>query len=244
MIKSYFLPTGDSPGSPPTFAAFADPVRALSPKMTALDEVMAFVSNNPHGAVLNPDMLAIDCVEPAKSRLKLYVGSPHTSFESVVAVMTLGGKITGVDEAITELAELFHKVLGLKHDFPWQEDLSVQDPFDPGLAHPFDLYSNMVYYFDIAPGASMPDVKLYIPVIRYGKSDNEVATGLEQFLVSRDREQYFDGFRRMVEKLEAGHTPVSGHRVQTFIACAFQKGSLSLTSYMNPGIYHAHLKRQ
>ncbi|OCK77494.1 aromatic prenyltransferase [Lepidopterella palustris CBS 459.81] len=243
VVKTYFLPSEDGRGSPPTFATFANAARTLSSNTKALEEVLKYVSSDPHGSTLIPDMLAIDCIEPSKSRLKLYVGSTHTSFESIISVMTLGGKIKNVENGIDQLRELFGLVLGLKKDFSWSDDTLVQDPFDANLAHPFDLYRNMTYYFDIAPGSALPDVKFYIPVIRYAKSDNDVAAGLARFLRLHGRGQFVDGFLTSLEKIRERHAAHSGHRIQTFIAAAFQKdGSLALTSYMNPGIYHSQIK--
>jgi DMATS type aromatic prenyltransferase len=244
MAKAYFLPTDDAQGNPPSLSTFVKPVRAVYPDSPALEEVLKFLSTNTENTKMTADMLAVDCIDPAKSRLKLYVGSSHTLFESIVSTMTLGGNIKCTPAAINDLVELFRLVLDLGEEFSWKSELSVQNAFDQGLAHPFDLYGKMIYYFDIAPGTLLPDVKLYIPVCRFGKSDLAVANGLKTFLDVRGRGKYTDGFIRVLDKLAEGHDRRHNHRVQTFIACAFQGGSLSLTSYMNPGFYHARIKEQ
>lgn len=244
VVKAYFIPSsdGDSAG-PPTFGTFADAARGVIANTDALDAVMSYVKDDDVGSTLMADMLAIDCVDPTKSRLKVYASVPVASFASIVSVMTLGGKITNVDQGIQELWELLRLVLGLEKDVSPTEVLSVQDAFDEALAHPFDLYGRMTFYFDIASSSKLPDVKLYIPVIRYGKSDAAVAAGLGEYLRLRQRGQYHEGFLRAMGDIGARHGEGSSHRLQTYLAVAFQQdGSLTITSYVNPGIYHDSIK--
>jgi len=245
VVKAYFLPSEDVDGGRPTFSTFDRAIRPISQDHRALDAVLEYVSTDKYGSTLAPDMLAIDCVEPSQSRLKLYAGSPKTSLESIISVMTLGGKIKNVEKGIEQLTELFHLVLSTDGtSLPLSEETPVQNAFDAALAHPFDLYENMVYYFDIAPKSSLPDVKFYIPAIRLGASDQAVTEGLGRFLQRHGRDTYFEGFERSLREIKAAHASNSEHRVQTFIAVAFQKeGELALTSYMNPGFYHAKLKQ-
>ncbi|KAE8346218.1 tryptophan dimethylallyltransferase-domain-containing protein [Aspergillus arachidicola] len=133
---------------------------------------------------------------------------------------------------------LFRMVLGLHDKFLQDEELPVQNPFQSSRAHPEDYYSGLRYHFNLAPGAQLPDVKLYLPVIRYGRSDADIALGLQRFMMSRHRGQYVDGYQRAMESINLRHKSGNGYRIQTYIACSFdQDGSLSLTSYLNPGVY-------
>nr|DAD54580.1 TPA_asm: DMATS-type prenyltransferase [Fusarium equiseti] len=244
VVKAYFLPAAEAgSGGPPTFETFASATRGVLNNTAALDASLDFVKNNEMGIDLVPDMLAVDCVDPNKSRLKLYVSTTATSFASIVSVMTLGGKITDVDRGIKELEVLLSFALGKETPISRDDELNVQSVFDKGLAHDFDLYGRMTYYFDIAPSSKLPDVKLYIPVIRFGRSDEAVASGLGQYLRLRQRDQFHDGFMRALGSIGAGHPEGSGHRLQTYLAVAFQRdGSLAITSYINPGVYHDDLK--
>ncbi|KAB8276369.1 aromatic prenyltransferase [Aspergillus minisclerotigenes] len=238
VTKVYFTPPATLDDMP-SFNTFADVVRPICDKDTAaLDECMEYLSRDPVGATLRPDVLAIDCVSPLKSRIKLYAGTAMTTFTSAISVLTLGGRIPVTRHSIDEMWALFRMVLGLHDKFSQDEELPVQNPFQPTRAHPEDYYSGLLYYFNLAPGAQLPDVKLYLPVIRYGRSDADIALGLQRFMMSRHRGQYVDGFQRAMESIDLRHKSGNGHRIQTYIACAFDKdGSLSLTSYLNPGVY-------
>ena len=238
FAKVYFTVPA-APDSMSSFNTIADAVRPICGKDTAaLDECMAYFASDPVGTTFQPHVLAIDCVSPPKSRIKLYVVTPLTTFTSVISVITLGGRIPVPQSSIDEMWALFRMVLSLDDNFSRDEELPVQNPFQPSRAHREDYYNGLVYYFSLATRAQLPEVKLDIPVIRYGRSDENIAHGLQQFMISRQRGQYVDGFQRVMETLSQKHQPGNGHRMQTYISCSVEKdGSLSLTSYLNPGVY-------
>lgn len=96
-------------------------------------------------------MLAIDCVKPSKSRLKLYVQTSHTSFDSVGTIMTMGGKFQGVNNGLEEL------ILSLDKNFPSSQELPTMKDYSPAAVDSFaddqNLFSGYMYYFDIAPSS-------------------------------------------------------------------------------------------
>ncbi|KAJ6035797.1 aromatic prenyltransferase [Penicillium herquei] len=100
--KVYFLPTCDPESQgPPTFTTFGNAIRAaVGEKIEAADAVFEYVSNDPIGRTMSPDMLAIDCVDPAKSRLKLYASSSEASLESIVSIMSLGQRIQNIGKGV------------------------------------------------------------------------------------------------------------------------------------------------
>ncbi|RBA15964.1 hypothetical protein FPRO05_12185 [Fusarium proliferatum] len=153
IVKGYFLPSAAGSGGPPTFETFAGAARGVLTNTASLDAALDYVKNNEMGIDLVPDMLAVDCVDPTKSRLKLYVSSTATSFASIVSVMTLEGSISDMDPGIKELELLLSLVLGREAPNSWDDELEVQGVFDKGLAHDFDLYERITYYFDIAPSS-------------------------------------------------------------------------------------------
>ncbi|KAF5630182.1 dimethylallyl tryptophan synthase [Fusarium sp. NRRL 25303] len=223
VVKAYFLPSAAGSGGPPTFETFASAARGVLTNMAALDAALEYAKNNKMGIDLVPDMLAVDCVDPTKSCLKLYVSSTATSFASILSVMTLEGSISDMDRGIKELELLLSLVLGRETPTSWDDEFEVQGVFDKDLAHDFDLYERITYYFDIAPRSKVPDVKLYIPVIRFGRSDAAVASGLGQYLRLRQRDQLHDGFVRALGGIGARNLEESGHCLQTYLAVAFQR---------------------
>lgn len=242
VVKAYFAPrklgqTGLFP-----LDDWVSVLRGIGPGNASLDEVAEFLKTDPEGLSLNPFALAIDCVKPSKSRMKLYFQSPRTCFNSVRQIMTLGGKIHGVEGALEELHELIKLVMGLDKDFPSSQEVPTRDEFFPAAKDSSGdlpiVFSGYLYYFDIAPGSSMPDIKFYIPICRYGRDDRSIARALIQWMKSRGRGQYTENYKRILESLGT-HRPLDAETgVQTFISCIFQKGELSVTSYLAPQAFH------
>lgn len=230
--KVYFLPATDVElGGAPTFATFARAIRSVVGNTPSLDAVLEFVSKDSVGITLSPDMLAIDCVDPSTSRVKLYANGPEaslefilSSLESIISIMSLGNRIQNIEKCVEELKLLLPLLLG-------------QSSPSSDSAHPSGLSGRLTYNFDVAPGSELPDIKLYIPVLRLGWSDDDVAAGLAKYLELKGRARHVDGFLKTLGQLKALHVG-NKHRIQTYFAVAFQKdGSLALTSYLNPGIY-------
>ncbi|RHZ43925.1 uncharacterized protein CDV56_102451 [Aspergillus thermomutatus] len=232
--KAYFYPPAQAHERKPSLAIFTDAIRPIceTNPLPAFEELVAFVNNHPVGVTLNPEMLGMDCVEPAQSSLYLHASTPVTNFESIIAIMTLGGRAHGVDMAIMELWELLCLILRPKsrdRTFSWGDELPVwnvhgQDDEEQGLK----------YCFEIMPGSEVPEVAIYIPVVRYGRADEDVAIGLERFLKKRGQAQFADGFWRVLDMLSEGIT--DSRRVVTHIACSLRGESLEVTSCLAPGI--------
>lgn len=231
VVKAYFYPKIIGQEGPTGLAVFTNAIRGALSGSDSLEKVVQFLKTDPEGSLLQPVLLAIDCVKPSRSRMKLYVHTPHTSFDSVRTIMTLGGQIQGVDNALKELQELIKLIVGLDKDFPSSKELPAPTAVAEGL------YSGYAYYFDIAPGSLTPDIKFYIPIRSYGGNDLKIAQGLINFMESRGRGQYTENYMRVLEGL-VRHRPLEAAiGCQVFIACAFQNGSLSVTSYLDPELF-------
>ncbi|KAF5675700.1 aromatic prenyltransferase [Fusarium circinatum] len=179
VVKAYFLPSlAAGLGGPLTFETFGSAARKVLTNAAALNAALDYVKNNVMGIDLIPDMRAVDCIDATKSRLKLYVSSTATSFVSIVSVRTLGGKISDMDRGIKELGPLLSLILGRETLISWDDELEVQGVFDKCLT----------------PSSELPDLKLYIPVIRFGRSNAAVASGFGPKLRLRQRDQFHDGF--------------------------------------------------
>ena len=240
-VKAYFGPKklGQMNGPPP-MDVWANAVKGAAPESSTMDNVVQFCKTDPEGSLLQPFMLAIDCVKPSKSRLKLYVQTPHTSFDSVRRIMTMGGQIKGVDKGLEELEELIKLVLSLPSDFPSSESLPATQGYAVNhFEEDQHLVEGYMYYFDIAPGSPLPDIKFYLPTRRYGKDDLSIAEGLMKWMDDRGRGQYKEGYMRVLESLASHRTLEERVGLQTYVSCCFQKGTLSMTTYMNPEVFDA-----
>ncbi|OGM49377.1 hypothetical protein ABOM_003595 [Aspergillus bombycis] len=98
------LPHEATPDIIASMKAFADALQSILCNDTvALDECLAYLSIDTIGATVRPDVLAIDWVSPHKSRIKLYAGTPVTTFRSALSTITLGGRIPVAQYSIDDL---------------------------------------------------------------------------------------------------------------------------------------------
>jgi DMATS type aromatic prenyltransferase len=79
-----------SPDTPPSLATVIDLIRGSFRKPDTHDAVVEFMSHHPIDPTLRREMLAFDCIDPEKSRVKLYAINENNSFERVVTIITLG----------------------------------------------------------------------------------------------------------------------------------------------------------
>ncbi|KAI8956205.1 dimethylallyl tryptophan synthase GliD1 [Xylaria longipes] len=226
----------------PGFMPLEDWIAAMQPLLSekgemgtegALGAFQDFLSSNPHGQPLRPFSLAVDCVSPEKSRLKLYMNTPRTSFASVRAVMTLGGRFSGdlVEKQLRDIRELLYAVLAVPEDFP--DDAEIEQTYHrkallaetasaapgtgPGTSRRRSSGSSngtktpppahtpgFVYYFDVAKGQALPKVKFNIPVRSYGRDELSTAKAVVDFMEARGRGAYGASFLRALEGLASG----------------------------------------
>ncbi|KAL5589202.1 hypothetical protein FOBRF1_015730 [Fusarium oxysporum] len=227
-IKVYFIPV-----ETPELSAWHQIRHAIETSgcqnLEALNHVQAYLSKHDDGRRLRPFMLAIDCVEPGASRLKIYARSNQTSFRFVRNVMTVGGLRTGLDKSLERFADLWKRTLGLDPDTSPEDEL-------PNVDH---LTSGAVFNFDVAPKSSIPDVKAYIPVRHYTNNDLHAALGLVGYLEDHGHGYYSQSYLRTLDMLAPPGQLDQATGVQTYFAVACQGDDLSLTSYLNPQFYAA-----
>ena len=147
----------------------------------ALDVLHEFLETSPEGKQMNPPNLAVGDVKPSSSRMKFYFQTPRTSFSSVREIMTMGGRIAGVDAQLVELQDLIKAVTSLPADFPEDAEVPVEKRNHPkveGSVGEAPGQSGYLYYFDIRPGAKHPEIKFYMPVSCYGCDDLTLAKGI------------------------------------------------------------------
>ncbi|KAF5980326.1 putative prenyltransferase [Fusarium bulbicola] len=132
-------------------------------------------------------------------------------------------EISEMDRGIKELGRLLSLILGRETLISWDDELEVQGVFDKCLAHDCGLYERMTYYCGIALSSKLPDLKLYMPVIRFGRSDAAVASGFGPYLGLRKRDQFLDDFVRALGGIGTGNRIVIGHRQETYLTVAFQR---------------------
>ncbi|KAE8356777.1 aromatic prenyltransferase [Aspergillus coremiiformis] len=238
--KTYFIPRklGQTGGQMP-IALWEDALASMDPVNSARAAMHDFLNNHPEGKQLSTFMLAVDNVAPVDSRLKFYFQTPRTSFSSVRDIMTLGGRIAVAEDKLTDLKFLIAAITGLDADFPEDAEIPHLGEFNPVAKDNFVelpiLLSGYLYYFDIKPGATLPAIKIYSPVRRYGPDDLSIAHGICSWMEAHGRGQYCQSYLSMLKNISQ-HRPLSqGKGIQTYVSCLFKKnGELDITSYIGP----------
>ncbi|MCJ1458498.1 hypothetical protein MMC28_008871 [Mycoblastus sanguinarius] len=232
-VKAYFIPVKSAQTGEASLTIVTQAIESLNypgAGITAHQDLHDFMLHNPLGTSLQIVGLSVDCVDPCRSRLKYYVRSPYTSFNSVCTILTLKDKIHSVEahNGLDALRELWQLVFGLEDGFSPDEDLASKKHETAGV----------LYNFDIRPGVLSPEPKVYLPVKHYGRSDQHIAEGIVQFLRQHGRPQFVANYLRLLEDLCVHRALDSGCGLQTYISCAVKEGQLSLASYIGPEIYH------
>ncbi|KAI1325880.1 dimethylallyl tryptophan synthase GliD1 [Xylariaceae sp. FL0255] len=243
-LKTYFLPRRPTFGKNAngkgllTLAEWEEHISHLDPNNKARKAMFDFLSNDPEGQSLTPYMLAVDNVKPSKSRLKLYFLGSHTSFTSVRRIMTMNGTKQVPEKYLQELRSLICAITGVSPDYPedkelpsikgnhttWTKDNSGEVP---------DVLRHNVYYFDIAPGRTVPDIKFYIPVRDYGIKDHELAEHLINWMKSRGRGTYAGAYLDMLRYLNKYRKLEDSKGAHSYISCLIKDdGELDITSYL------------
>lgn len=193
MLKAYFFPvfkateTGQS-----TLALISQGLASLEKlegiEFPGYDFLSDHIRTSPEGSRLEVEMFAIDCISPASSRMKVYLRSQSTSFESVRANMTLDGRLKhqGLDKGVVELEKLWKLVLLPAQNIKADEEL-------PRKAH---RTAGILYYYDIKPNELVPTPRIYIPVRHYGQNDTAISEGLVCYLKTRGQDEISDRYLR------------------------------------------------
>lgn len=224
-------------------------IQALGPSR-ALDALTDFLSTSPEGPSLKPFMLAVDNIAPSASRLKFYFATPRTSYNSIREVLTLGGRVTNpaLESKLRPLHELVKAIMPTPVDLPDDADIppppssatpsqSQSDSASDMASQRPDFVAGYQYYFDIAPGASLPDIKFYIPIRKQQMNDRVVADGLTDWMRAQGRGGFCDGYVRALEGLAGGKDLNQCHGLHTHICCMVKaNGEFEVTSYLAPGV--------
>lgn len=199
--------------------------------LDSLNAVRDFMTTDPDGSQLTPPgTTAIDCCKPEDARVKFYVVSRNTSFDHIVAIMTLGGRKSVPAKLIDQLRELWYALKGLDANFPTSDQLPV--PHEEG-ANP----NGLSFYFDIQPRHALPDVKAYFDVGKHAKSDMAAAEAVVSFLERHGRDRNPRAYLNVLRGMVPAEELHSRRGTQAFFSVAFKKGEIDITSYFIPQVY-------
>lgn len=258
--KVYFVPglraltsPNETPFNVVTKALVSLPTHSsnIAISFPAYMHLLQFLKTHPQGQRLSLIFVAIDCVpDSQESRLKIYLRSPATDFDSVVQILRMGSSRADLPSGrqLDFLRELFHALLPAA-------ELAVGAQADYGTKHET---SGMLYYFDCAPSQPLPRPKIYLPVKHYAHDDESVLAALDGWFARERGEGYVNEWKNrfgsLLGRMGVGNgsgngvrREVSEARVQTYVSVGFdggEKGGLNVTSYLGPGVFARMVRAQ
>ncbi|GES66008.1 7-dimethylallyltryptophan synthase [Aspergillus terreus] len=175
--KAYFFPilmslkTGKS-----TMRVISDSILRLAMNsevwgvqtIAALSVLEAWMAS--HDGAAKAEMVSVDCVDEAESRIKIYVRIPQTSLRVVKEAYSLGGRLT--DENTAKGLELLDEL--------WRTIFGVVDE-EAELPRNHHRTAGTIFNFELRPGKWFPEPKVYLPVRHYCESDVQIANRLQLF---------------------------------------------------------------
>ncbi|KAB8073971.1 tryptophan dimethylallyltransferase-domain-containing protein [Aspergillus leporis] len=244
-LKTYFFPRKLGQNGLMPVKQWEEAINQLDPDNAARAALHAFMTESPEGQLLTPFSLGVDDVVPMQSRLKWYFHTPNTIFASVRDVMTLGGRINPsyMATALNDLFSLIRAVTGVPDDFDEHTELPAAPSWDSSRKAKFGdlakMLSGYLYYFDIAPGNSFPEIKIFIPVRYYAHDDLKLARGLTGWMEAHGRGAYCQRYLRMLDCLSEHRHLQDSNGLQTFVSCLIKKdGELDITTYLGAEAFH------
>lgn len=196
VVKQYYLPARRALAEEKrTFTLVEEAIRDIPSLGTSLLSSFAvftdFIESLPIEIRPTVEIMAIDCLDPLKSRLKVYIRSQSTTLDSVLQILTIGGKAPKTFEEKSSLRELWNSIFGLD---PQQSD---ETPL-PDKDH---RTGGILYYFEFKCGVNTPKTKVYLPVRHYARDDLQIATGLSEYLGHRGKRLATGSYLESVQAL-------------------------------------------
>lgn len=239
-VKSYLAPLNNHQKDHASRDTFEAPVRALYPKNRALDVVSEFLESNGVGKRMVPILMAPDVVPAADARIKYYFYCPCTSFDSIRDVMTLGGRTTGIDDQLHKLKLLIQVISPLPEDFPDDQEIPVVKDLSSYPPHQRKARDSLyrpgyLYYFDIAPGSDLPDIKLYCSTRTYKADDLTIGKGITSWMVAQGQGDYVENYLRVLEGVASPKRLAEYNTLHAYVSFMIKKnGDMDVTSYLMP----------
>ncbi|KAK9440235.1 hypothetical protein VB005_04856 [Metarhizium brunneum] len=143
------------------------------------------------------DMLSIELVDEEdlhRARVKMYIHTTTNSFNTVRQCLTLGGRRR--DETTMKGLETLKTIWHLM----MQEKDQVADDYEKPVNDAVQQAMKLFFSLEITPGKDLPEVKLYVPVFAYMKSDADTVENFEIMLKQCNQEWASSGrYRDMFE---------------------------------------------
>lgn len=162
-----------------------DLIRRLDPLGTSFGPALDLIEDYQKLLYQDPPLtmvIGIDCVSPeAGARIKIYIEPQSNTWEAVQQHVTLGGKLT--DKTTLDGLEILRDLWNLMINEP--EDKEIDDHFVKEILETKPSSSGACFSWELKPGQAIPDVKIYVPLCQYFKSDKAIAEAMEKVFRKR-----------------------------------------------------------
>ena len=190
MAKVYFMPiikwlyTGI-----PTNSLVFDAIRRCGEKYGSYAAPVAmldrYIKTFPPGKGPVVEMVAIDCIDSPKSRVKIYLRTTVTTLARAKETYTLGDQLSGeiVEAGLTALSELWPILFRLQDG-----DIEHTEVLPNG--------SYCGFAIEMRAGQEAPEVKIHIPVRKIGGTDAQLCKSLSTWFRRRGHEEFGDAYHQ------------------------------------------------
>lgn len=161
-------------------------------EFSAFELLCNYINASSVDGSLEVEILAVDCVKPQHTRLKIYVRSRQTSLESVRSIVTLGGILASpeMDQSLDKFGSLWSSLFSSTYSEP------------VGTSSDNHRTAGILYNFEVRAGSLLPVPKVYIPVRHYTRSDEHVMGALGKYIrESQKDDAMFAGYTKAMTKL-------------------------------------------
>ncbi|WQF77161.1 Putative aromatic prenyltransferase, DMATS-type [Colletotrichum destructivum] len=139
-----------------------------------LDLVAAYLRDNRYEAGLH--MLGVDCVDPHKARLKVYMDVNSNSWNAVRDAMTLGGRLT--DDHTLRGLEILQSIYPLMRDEPEGRD----DDWSKPPTNPLVAFPGLQFGIEIVAGRAVPEIKIYALLLQWTDTTEKAEKNMHSML--------------------------------------------------------------
>ncbi|KAJ5583992.1 DMATS type aromatic prenyltransferase [Penicillium hispanicum] len=177
-----------------------------------------------------------DCVDPSKTRFKLYSSTNEVIWSKVEDIWTLGGRFTSASnlKGLEYLNRLWHLMkISEGHR-------AFTGGFDDGTdATPTPI----IWNYEIKAGDSPPVTKLYFPI--HGDSDLVIVQGLAQFLEEIGLVEQGRGYEQTVNRYFPERDLSKTARLTSWISFAYtEKTGVYLSVYYHSSVDYPWLEQE
>ncbi|EQL03351.1 aromatic prenyltransferase [Ophiocordyceps sinensis CO18] len=230
LLKAYFFPMlKHFAHDIPTETLELDMIRSLKPSgdrfVAGAEKVMAYLAARAEPCPV--EMMAIDCVDPAKARIKIYARSQGNSIDELRDGMTLGG--TQTDEATLRGVEAAAKIWHLLLD----ERDGMADGQSKAPHNPRTLHKGICFVFELRAGHERIEVKAHIPICQTSASDNNTVKNVADSLRMLGWDKAADKFEKGA-KQSAHCLDYTKHGGLSYLSFSYNEKGPYLSCYFSP----------